>query len=474
MGSSLETGLRPVGRSLACALVAALVSAVAVAAAELPLPAGSAAQGTAGSPEALPSGEDTPAGAMEGKGMEDFILNEGLLELDPGTGVDSMSLEGVWPQDTTPALDTTWMEPAGVGLLEPPLPVQVDPLYVRGLTGIQRGRNDSNPVWSPSGELIAFERTVKDSKEIIIATPEGYVQQKIYFQQSGGGGDLDFFLPGFLEDVSYNSGITWSPAGDRFVFMSNGGTGNYDLYLGTLGSESPTRLTEAPEKDGHAHWSPVSDKLVFVSARTGKADLFTLDLATMAVERLTEGEKTYLYPQWSPDGRKIAMIYGSNENHDIYLIDDAARPLETIRALTTWGHDDLRPVWSPDGRYVAFYSNYNRDRDPKVWSLVVVAADGSDPTEGEGLADRVVARNVNPDVERGPAWMPDSRRILYVENDRHAYFPIHVVDIRDGKSLPMATDTRINHDVTCSSSGEIAFRSQVEQWDHIFISRLEE
>jgi Tol biopolymer transport system component len=355
---------------------------------------------------------------------------------------------------------------------EPKRPAGVKPLFVHPLTGVERGRNDSNPLWSPAGDRLAFERSVEDKKEIVIATAEGSILHKIYYQHSDEDDEFGFLLPASLEEVSYNAGMSWSPDGTRFVFMSNGGTGNYDLYLGGLGGHNTTRLTEDPEKDGHAHWSPVEDRLVFISGRTGKADVYLMDLAFGEVARLTRGEKAFLYPRWSPDGKRVAMIYGSNENHDVYIIDDVERSLKTLRPLTSWPHDDLRPVWSPDGKKVAFYSNYNEQNDPKAWSLVVVAADGSDPKDG-GLASRVVATDVIPDIERGPAWMPDSRRIVYVKNDRYAYNPLYVVDIDTKAGAPLITGTRMNHDVVCSADGTIAFRAQVEQWDHMFVARVE-
>ncbi len=347
-------------------------------------------------------------------------------------------------------------------------------MFIRELVEIQSGHNDENPVWSRDGRMIAFERGTTDKKEIIIAGPDGVIIEKIYFQLSSNKGEIDFFFPGIMEDISYNSGISWSPAGDRFVFMSNGGSGNYDLYLRELGKDLTTRLTEHEEKDGHAQWSPNSDRIVFVSGRKGKGDLYIMDLATKRDARITRGEKSYLYPQWSPDGERIAMIYGSNENHDIYMIGDLSRPFESVRPLTTWEHDDLRPVWSPNGKKIAFYSNYNPDNDPKIWSLVVIDADGSGPSGGEALAARVVARDVIPDIERGPAWMPDSNRMIYVKNDRHSYNPIYMVTVSDKTNVLLETGTKMNHDVVCSRDGTIAFRAQVRQWDHIYIAKLKE
>ena len=351
-------------------------------------------------------------------------------------------------------------------------PDAIEPLFFRPLTKIESGRNDSNPTWSPSGALIAFERSKGDKKEILIVRPDGALVQTIYYQLSDDSKEMKFFFPGVFEEVSYNAGISWSPAGDRFVFMSNGGEGNYDLYLRELTAKAPVRLTDHKEKDGQAHWSPVGNTIVFVSGRTGKGDIYLMDIQTRALTRLTQGGKPHLYPQWSPDGKKIVMMHGTNENHGIYLIGDVAKPVETLRALTSWMYDNLRPIWSPDGKKIAFYTNYNPAGEPGVWSLMVIAADGSDPAQGDGLGAKIVATDVIPDVERGPAWMPDNVRIVYVKNDKQEYNPLYVADTKERTNLQLKTDTKMNHDVVCAEDGTIAFRAQVDQWDQIYVAKL--
>ena len=165
----------------------------------------------------------------------------------------------------------------------------IEPLFVRPLTKIEAGRNDSNPTWSPLGTLIAFERSRGDTKGIIITYPDGTPVQTIYFHLSEGGKDMRFFFPGVYEETSYNAGVTWSPAGNRFVFMSNGGEGNYDLYLREVGGSTTTRLTDHKEKDGQAHWSPVADTIVFVSGRTGNGDVYlTAGVAALPEEEQAE------------------------------------------------------------------------------------------------------------------------------------------------------------------------------------------
>ena len=350
----------------------------------------------------------------------------------------------------------------------------VKPEFVAVLTPFESGRNDSNPVWAPAGKLLAFERSRGDKREIVISHADGKLIQTIYFQLSGAekdGKEIQFFLPGIAEDPSYNSGVTWARDSQHLAFMSNGGEGNYDIYSQKLGG-SVQRLTEHKEKDGLADWSPASNQLVFVSGRSGKGDIYLLNPETRAVTQLTWGDKPYLYPRWSPDGKKIAMIYGSTENHDIYVMDDPAKPLESMRALTGWPYDDLRPMWSPDGKKIAFYTNYNVDGEQKKWSLAVIAADGSDGASAEKLKERIIATDVIPDIEQGPAWLADGSGLVYVKDDAGEYNPIYIVGLVSRKSRQLKTETKMNHDIACGPNGLIAFRAQQDQWDQIFIAKL--
>ena len=350
----------------------------------------------------------------------------------------------------------------------------IEPEFVRPLNAFEAGRNDSNPVWAPGGKLIAFERSRGDKREIVVAHDDGKLLQTIYFQLSGAEKDskaIPFFLPGLAEDPSYNSGVSWARDAKRLVFMSNGGEGNYDIYSQLLGGAAQ-RLTEHKEKDGLADWSPTSNQIVFVSGRSGKGDVYMMDTDTRKVTQLTRGDKPYLYPRWSPDGKKIAMIYGSTENHDIYVIDDTAKPAESMRALTSWVYDDLRPTWSPDGKKIAFYTNYNVAGEQKKWSLAVIAADGSDSKPGARLEEHILASDVMPDIEQGPAWLADGSGLVYVKDDALEFNPIHIVDLASRKNSLLKTDTKMNHDIACAPNGLVAFRAQLDQWDQIFLAKL--
>jgi TolB protein len=386
-------------------------------------------------------------------------------------------------------------------------PAELVPEYVRALPGGDgRDSNDASPVWAPGGALLAFERAEESRREIVLVRPDGAPVKTVYYQPGVDDDGLGALLPGLGLATSYNAGLAWSPRDGRFVFMSNAGEGNYDLYLGNLQGKLSQRLTDSPQKDGQPDWAPTDNTVAFVSGRDGGAQLYLLDVDSRRMASISMGDKAYLYPRWSPDGRRIAAIYGANENHDIVVLEGDLRaalnpkpavaapaapgsapaakttpasppaapapPPVTQRFLTTWRHDDLSPSWSPDGKRIAFYTNQNDDDDPKVWAIAVIDASGATPGEGAALVAQVVARNVIPDVSMGPAWLPDGRRIAYVRNDKQDYNPIYVVDVDSRQHRRVMTGTHINHDLAVSPQGVLAFRAQVDQWDRIFLTKL--
>jgi hypothetical protein len=104
----------------------------------------------------------------------------------PAAGFQSADAENTAGQSNF-ALDETdiiwpdWVTP----------PTEIEPLFVRAFTDIEPGHNDSNPIWSPTGDLIAFERSIEDKREIIISRNDGTVLQKIYHRITEENSDMD-------------------------------------------------------------------------------------------------------------------------------------------------------------------------------------------------------------------------------------------------------------------------------------------
>jgi len=61
-----------------------------------------------------------------------------------------------------------------------------------------------------------------------------------------------------------------------------------------------------------------------------------------------------------------------------------------------------------------------------------------------------------------------------VRDERQAFYPIYVADVEKRASTLLRTGTKMNHDVTCSREGLLAFRAQVDQWDQVYVAKLKE
>ena len=335
-------------------------------------------------------------------------------------------------------------------------------------------QNEANPRFSPDGRYLSFERRHGSAQAIFVVgteAPGGPVERITSQPPRAAASAEEALLGGTRSDDSYNAQISFSSDARSFVFTGNAGSGVYRLYEGTLGGGPPRALTGQSKEDGHPAVSPDGRWLVYVSARAGIGKLFLRDLTTGGERQLTAGDKVDLYPAWSPDSRLVAYTSGDNDNHDVFVID-ASAPQATPRQLTTWKYDDLRPTFSPDGALVAFYSNYSPAGEEKEWSIVAVPADGSGPTKGAALAKLAVAQNVVTDPEVGPAWLPWGRAVIYARNLKAEWNPIYAVDTETRAEVRIETSTRMNHDLTCSRNGLLAFRAQVASWDDVFVAPL--
>src|SRR5690606_24880995 len=115
---------------------------------------------------------------------------------------------------------------------------------------------------------------------------------------------------------SYNAGLSWSRDSTRFAFMSNGGVGEYDIYVGAVGAAEKA-IARSPSKDGYAAWSPQTNELAFVSARSGNGDIYLVNLENEAVEKLSNDVAVDIFPEWFPDGQRIVYSTGDAASHDI-------------------------------------------------------------------------------------------------------------------------------------------------------------
>ena len=143
-------------------------------------------------------------------------------------------------------------------------------------------RSDSNPAWSPDGQRIAFV--------------------------SGHSGDLE----GYLKDA------------DRSDFADRGRVkllGSFDIYLMNADGSGLTQLTDDAGRDFNPSWSPDGQRIVFISDRDGDSDIYTMNAdGSGSITKLThdvEIATPLSVPQWSSDGQCFFFTWPSGADRMI-------------------------------------------------------------------------------------------------------------------------------------------------------------
>jgi len=225
-------------------------------------------------------------------------------------------------------------------------------------------------------------------------------------------------------------------------------------------------------------------QLLLPSIRAGTSDLFLVSLDTGNACNLTLNQAENRFPAWSPDGKSV--VFSSTLDGSLNLFTIAAngkdlRQLTHERAPTVC----FLPTWSSDGR-IAF----GRDRGTDGVEIVVMNADGSEPTlvgqgtdpclspDGSAIAFTqkgvngycvctMASDGANPcqiTTQKNqigavvPTWSPDGSLLLYsaqVENGLEVF----VCDARTGTSKQLTQLGKISTSPAWSPDGNwISFR----------------
>lgn len=348
---------------------------------------------------------------------------------------------------------------------------QVRLIQVKQLNqSVQINRNEANLSWSADGVYISYEQVDNKFRSIKLKNLVGDYSRDLLIRPKGQNNFLEGFVNRYVH--SYNAGLSWSKDSTRFAFMSNGGIGEYNIYVGAIGVQEQA-IAKSPSKDGYASWNPVYDELAFVSGRSGRGDIYLAKVKSGSLQRLTTSKEVDIFPVWSNDGQSIVFCSGDATNHDIYLVERNNERWHQPVQLTDWKEDELRPTFSPNGRYIAFYANspeYSGNAKTSNWNIHVIPYRRGHVYSGDELRSMTVAKDVVVDLNTGPSWSPDGQKIFYVRRDAKEFNPIYAYDIFSGRRYKLNTGTKMNRDLLMSSLGVLSFRAQVGAWDRVFLA----
>ncbi|HEY7573644.1 MAG TPA: hypothetical protein VIB08_00605, partial [Thermoanaerobaculia bacterium] len=330
---------------------------------------------------------------------------------------------------------------------------------------------DTQPAFSPSGDLIAF-RSERDGGGIFIMGATGENVRR-------------------LTDFGFNA--AWSPDGKQIAINSEtvahpfARVGFSDLWAVDVASGQKRLLVSGQDRinrgagdASQASWSPHGDRIAYwgIRGKTGVRDVWTVPAAGGSPVDVTNDIATDWNPVWSPDGRHL--YFGSDRGGTLNLwrvaIDEKTGktlgPPEPVLLPATYvGHYSV----SRDGKYLAYRTqeatgNLFRiafdSRAEKLvsaparvlqTSMVILNLDVS--YDGQWLAfrpgfgqediflvrsDGSGLRHMTDDVyrDRGPKFSPDGKSLAFYSNrgGRYDLWSMHI----DGSGLGALTKNAVD------------------------------
>jgi Tol biopolymer transport system component len=175
-----------------------------------------------------------------------------------------------------------------------------------------------------------------------------------------------------------------------------------DIWLIDLERGTQIRLTTDPANDSYPSWSPSGDRVLFLSTRNGATGIYQKTLnGTSPEEPLVSSPEMKYTPQWSPDGQSIIYAQANAKtNLDLYLIALGGERKPTSLLQTTFIEGQGR--FSPNGRWIAYISNETGQFQVYVESF---------PDAGAKLAISIGGGSQ-------PQWRADGKELYYYTPDR--------------------------------------------------------
>ncbi|MFN8441693.1 MAG: hypothetical protein U0175_13020 [Caldilineaceae bacterium] len=175
---------------------------------------------------------------------------------------------------------------------------------------------DVAPSWNANGGRLAFA-----------STREGDRRWRIYMVWADQNSDAT--------EVTFGEAPAWSPIADLLAYRGCDQTGNNCGIWQMDGSGSNRTAITTVQNDNRPDWSPDGHTLAFMSdGRSGNFDIFRIDTNTHQVTQLTDSPAVDLLPTVSPDGQWVAFASNRDGSWKIYVVSingSAARLVAPIR-----------------------------------------------------------------------------------------------------------------------------------------------
>ncbi len=197
---------------------------------------------------------------------------------------------------------------------------------------------------------------------------------------------------------------------------------SYDIFMADLNGKIVKQLTNSKGYDAEATLSPDGSKMIYTSTKDGDIDLYIMDLKTGKEKRITT-DLGYDGGAWfSPDGKKLIWRASRpkteteiKEYKDL-LAENLVAPTSmevfisnadgtNVRQVSKFGQANWAPAYMPDSRRIIFASNHEYRRG-FPFNMYTMNEQGGELTR--------ISRDKGFDAF--PMFSPDGKQIVFCSN----------------------------------------------------------
>jgi Tol biopolymer transport system component len=249
-------------------------------------------------------------------------------------------------------------------------------------------REDSEPTWAPTGERVAFVRTVGcwDREETTL-------RSALYVVNADGRRLRRLTRPG--EDVLGQ--LAWSPDGRLIAFTRSPQDLSLSRVYVVTNAGAERRLTRGLRSEDSPAWSPDGTRIALVRETSNGGEIVVITRDGTDINRVAR-DANLTYPTWSPDGRRVSFGRGNRARTGSYEVQvansDGSGRRTLVRATAYRGLH----AWSPNGDTIVYIT-----QTAGVYDIYTTTSAGSGK------------RRLTHDsaLERDPRWSPDGQRISF-------------------------------------------------------------
>jgi serine/threonine protein kinase len=218
-------------------------------------------------------------------------------------------------------------------------------------------------------------------------------------------------------------------------------------YLPGLNKPSPwsdafsTAITDTTEEELFPSLAPDGKSIVYARSRNNHWDIYWQRVGGSNAQNLTEGAPgNSTQPAFSPNGEQIAF-YSDREGGGIFVMGASG---ESVRRLSDVG-GYFHPAWSPDSKEVIYTEeNVQNPRDRAVRPRKVWSVNVAT------LERRVISME---DISQ-PQWSPNGYRLAYWTTTKGGQRDIWTMPARGGASVRVTNDEATDWNPVWSPDGQ--------------------